>query len=204
MILELRTYTVRPGTAPQTIERFAAGLPARTKVSPLAGFFQAEAGPLNQLLLLWPYANLAERERLRDVKVEGWPPNIREFLVELEVKILNPAPFSPPVEPREFGNLWEIRTYTYAPGSIPHVVKAWGEKIAGRQRFSPLAFAGSTEFGQQNLWVHIWPYKDWNDRTRARDEAAKSGAWPARPGPEAVILRQQNQFVSPTAQSPWR
>ena len=38
MIVEMRTYTLQPGTVPQFEERFAAALPARAKVSPLAAF----------------------------------------------------------------------------------------------------------------------------------------------------------------------
>ncbi len=42
MIVEMRTYTLNPGTTAQFEERFGAALPARAKVSPLAAFWHTE------------------------------------------------------------------------------------------------------------------------------------------------------------------
>src|SRR5690349_18499032 len=121
MILELRTYTIQPGSLPQVLERFAAKLPERTKLSPFGGFWSTELGKLNQIMHLWPYENAGERERIRAeaVKAGVWPPNASEFLMEMESKIIVPAPFSPKLEPRQLGGFYEFRTYTYAPG--PHL-----------------------------------------------------------------------------------
>jgi NIPSNAP len=203
MILEIRSYTLRIGAVPQALGRFSERLPARTKVSPIAGFFQSEIGTLNQIHMMWPYANLAERERLRTVKVENYPPPMSDLGVELDVRVWNAAPFSPPVQPRQYGEIYEIRTYTYAAGSIPHVMEAWGGRIEERQKYSPLVFAGYSEFGVQNLWIHIWAYKDFADRQRVRHEVHEKGVWPPKSKPEAVLLKQQNILVTPTALSLW-
>ncbi|HXQ53907.1 MAG TPA: NIPSNAP family protein [Stellaceae bacterium] len=203
MILEHRCYTLKIGTTPKATDAFASRLPARAKVSPLAGFFQSEIGLLNQIHMMWPYANLAERERLRDVKVEGWPPPLGEFGIEYDVQVLNAAPFSPKIEPRKLGELYEIRTYNYQGGSIPHVIEAWGGRIEERQKYSPLVFAGYSEFGTQHVWVHIWAYQDWNHRARVRHETHEKGVWPPRGNPAAVLLRQRNALVLPASFSPW-
>jgi hypothetical protein len=44
MIIEMRSYTLQPGTVAAFEERFAAALPTRTKVSPLAAFWHTEVG----------------------------------------------------------------------------------------------------------------------------------------------------------------
>ena len=203
MILEIRSYVLRIGAVPQALQRFVERLPARAKVSPMAGFFQSEIGTLNQIHMMWPYANLAERERCRTIKVENYPPPMGDIGVELDVRIWNAAPFSPPVQPRSYGELYEIRTYTYASGSIPHVIDGWSARIEDRQKYSPLVFAGYSEFGVQNLWLHIWAYKDWNERQRVRAEVHEKGVWPPKNRPEAVLLKQQNILVTPTALSLW-
>jgi hypothetical protein len=201
MILEIRSYVLKVGAVPQALGRFAECLPARAKVSPIAGFFQSEIGMLNQIHMLWPYANLAERERCRAVKVENYPPQMADLGVELEVRVFNAAPFAPKPEPRQSGGLYEIRTYTYPAGAIPQVIEAWSGRIEERQKYSPLVFAGYSEFGVQNLWLHIWAYKDWNERARIREEVHAKGVWPPRGA--AAPLRQQNMLVIPTALSPW-
>ncbi len=203
MILEIRSYQLRIGAVPQALGRFTERLPGRTKVSPIAGFFQSEIGTLNQIHMMWPYADLAERERLRKIKVENYPPPMGDLGVELDVRIWNAAPFSPPVQPRQYGEIYEIREYTYASGSIPHVIAGWSTRIEERQRYSPLVFAGFSEFGAQNRWLHIWAYKDWNERQRVRHEVHEKGVWPPKSAPEAVLLKQQNILVTPTALSSW-
>jgi hypothetical protein len=60
MIVEMRTYTLQPGTVAQFEERFGAALAVRAKLlSPLAAFWHTEVGPLalHHLLLthLHPY-----------------------------------------------------------------------------------------------------------------------------------------------------
>src|SRR5713226_6044552 len=106
MIIEMRTYTLQPGTVATFEERFAEALPVRAKVSPLAAFWHTEVGPLNRVIHVWPYENLEERTRLRAeaTKLQGWPPNVREFVVEQQSEIYLPAPFSPALEPRQLGN----------------------------------------------------------------------------------------------------
>src|SRR4051812_4453056 len=102
MIVEMRTYTLKPGTQPTVIERFGQALPVRTKLSPISAFWYTDVGPLNQIIHVWTYKDSAERDRIRaeSTKLEGWPPAISEFCTDMETKIMIPAPFSPPLEPR--------------------------------------------------------------------------------------------------------
>src|SRR6476620_11517696 len=121
MIIEKRPYTLQPGTVATFEERFAEALPVRAKVSPLAAFWHTEVGPLNRVIHVWPYENLEERTRLRAeaTKLQGWPPNTREFVVEQQSEIYLPAPFSPKLEPRQLGNLYEIRPILSSPAAFP-------------------------------------------------------------------------------------
>lgn len=202
MIIEMRTYTLKPGTVAAAEERFGKALPGRLKFSKLAAFWHSEVGPLNQIIHIWPYDSLGHREEARAAaqKAEGWPPDIREFIVEMKTEILIPAPFSPPLEPRALGDLYEIRSYTYQPGAIPTVIQRWSEKIEGRTKLSPLAACWYSEIGPLNKWVHIWPYRDFAERARVRQEAAKQGVWP--PQTAAMLLRQENALVAPASFSP--
>ena len=184
MIVEIRTYTLQPGTVPQFEERFAQALPARAKVSPLAAFWHTEVGQLNQVIHVWPYEDLEERTRKRAeaTKLDGWPPNTREFVVEQKSQIYIPAPFSPKLEPRQLGGLYEIRVYTMRPGAIPEQIERWSAQIGERTKLSPLAFAGHSELGELNLWCHIWAYKDAAERFEVREKARREGIWPPRGG----------------------
>lgn len=205
MIIEMRSYDLKPGTVPAFEERFGAALPTRTKLSPLAGFWHTEVGPLNRVIHIWPYASLEERTRIRAeaVKAGGWPPDLAEFIVSMTSEIYLPAPFSPPLEPRTLGAIYEIRSYTLAAGQMPGMIERWAAKVPERIKLSPLVAAWSSELGGLNKWVHIWAYKDAAERQRIRAEAVAKGVWP--PGsPAGTMLKQENMLVVPAAFSPLR
>jgi hypothetical protein len=205
MIIEMRTYTLQPGTLAEVEKRFGEALPVREKHSKLAAFWHSEFGPLNLIIHVWAYDSFEHRTAVRAAasKEAGWPPTIREFVTAQQSEIFLPAPFSPPLEPRQVGPIFEIRQYTLTPGSIPGLIERWSEKIEGRQKFSPLVGGWYSEFVALNKWVHIWAYKDANERFSARAAAAAGGQWPAR-NPPGVVVKQENALVMPSAFSPIR
>jgi hypothetical protein len=209
MIFEMRTYLLKPGTAPEFESRFAAGLPARAKLSPLAGLWRTEVGTLNQVIHIWPYADMNERDRIRAeaIQTKVWPVKVQEFILDMESKILHPAPFSPNFPVSQHGPLFEFRTYTYNPGGIPKVIEAWTPRVKARNEISPLIFAGFTDLGPLNQWVHVWAYRNMGERERLRAIAIPPGGggnWPP-PRHESVTLHKQEAvFALPASCSPCR
>ena len=204
MIVEMRTYTLKPGSQATVVERFGKALPVRTKLSPLAAFWMTDVGPLNQIIHVWCYEDSATRDKIRaqSQKIEGWPPDIHEFVVDQETKIMIPAPFSPPLEPRQLGTCYEIRTYIYKPRSIPHVLESWGAAIGERTKLSPLVGAFYSEVGVLNQYVHIWAYKDAAERSRIRAEAVAKGIWPPKSKVPDILVKQSNALCIPAPFSP--
>ena len=104
MIVELRTYTIKPLRTQDFLQLYErAALPLQKKyLGHLIGFYVSEIGPLNEVVHLWGYDSLAERERRRHAMEQdpGWPL-YRTALRELDVierqetKILKTAAFSP-------------------------------------------------------------------------------------------------------------
>jgi hypothetical protein len=205
MIIEMRTYTLRPGSMAEVEKRFGEALPARQPFSRLAAFWHTEVGPLNQIIHVWPYDSFEQRSQVRAAaaKTEGWPPNIREFVVSQQSEAFVPAPFSPPLEPRALGGIYEIRMYTLAAGAIPGMIERWSTRIAERTKLSPLVGAWYSEFGALNKWVHIWAYQDAAERQRIRADAVARGIWPPPGGGAAGgVVKQENMLVVPASFSP--
>ena len=77
MIAELRTYTLKPLRARDFLALYErAALPLQKKyLGHLVGFFVSEVGPLNQVVHLWAFDSLAERERRRKEMEQdpAWP-----------------------------------------------------------------------------------------------------------------------------------
>jgi hypothetical protein len=206
MIFEMRTYLMKPGSIPEVEKRWAAALPAREKLSPLGGFWRSEVGTLNQIIHVWPYKDLNERDAIRAKAVELgiWPPKAAEFILEMESKILHAAPFSPHFQPGQHGNIYEFRTYTFGPGSIPKVIESWSGRIKQRTALSPLIFAGFSDIGALNQWVHVWAYKNMGERERIRGEAVAAGIWPPPRHESVQLLKQVSTLAIPASFSPLR
>lgn len=206
MIIEVRTYQLKPNSVAEVEKRFAEGLPAREKLSKLSALWHTEVGALNEITHIWTYDSFEQRMAIRTeaVKTGVWPPPIREFIVSMQSEIFIPAPFSPALEPREVGPLFEIRSYTLAPGALPGMIERWAGKIDERVKLSPLVGAWYSELGGLNKWVHIWAYKDAAERQRIRADAVARGVWPPGGGAAGLIVKQENKLVMPASCSPLR
>ena len=153
MIYEVRTYTLRPGTVAEFEERYEKRLPLREKHSKLGAFWHTEFGPLNQVVHVYPYDDLQHRTRVRAAMAQDAARNAMpgggDLIAAQEAEIMNPAPFMRALGSRDYGsgNVYEMRTYTYAPGDTPKVLEAWGKAIEARERFSPLAACWTSELG---------------------------------------------------------
>lgn len=102
MIVEMRTYTLRPGEVANYLRLYEAeGLATQTRIlGRLLGYYSSETGDVNQVVHLWAYEDLADRQRRRaalfaDPDWLAYIPKIVPLLVSQESKILNPARFSP-------------------------------------------------------------------------------------------------------------
>ena len=136
MIYEIRTYRLKTGSLAEVEKRFGEGYEHRKKYSPLAAFWHTEIGPLNEIVHVWPYADLAERARIRAAaaKDPNWPPKIADFIREMQSEIVVPFPFVPDLTPGKLGPVYELRYYTIKAGTLPDVVTRWETKIAERTK----------------------------------------------------------------------
>ena len=104
MILEHRTYTFKPGTVDKWMKKYEAeGLAIQKRhLNRFMGVYVTEIGHLHQIVLMWSYDSLADREarRARLVADPEWKAFIAdvwamEAIQQQDVKIMNPAPFNP-------------------------------------------------------------------------------------------------------------
>ena len=132
-------------------------------------------------------------------------PGGQDLIVAQESEIMIPAPFMRPLGSRDYGtgNVYEMRTYTYAPGDLPKVLEAWAKAVPAREELSPLAACWTSELGGLNKFVHTWVYKDLAERDRVRAASRAPGRnWPPQSGVRPI--RQENKLLIPAAFSPVR
>jgi hypothetical protein len=203
MIYEIRTYRIAPGSLAEVEKRFGEAYESRKKYSELTAFLHTEIGPLNEIVHIWGYQDLADRARVRKESANepNWPPKIQEVIRERRSEVVVPFPFIPPVRPGKVGPIFELRYYTLKPGTLPDTAKGWEAKLPERTKMSPIVLAGGVEFGKANGFVHIWAYSSLDQRAKVRAEAVAAGAWPP-PGGAGRLLSQDNKILLPSAFSP--
>lgn len=104
MYVDHRTYTLKHGQMTEYLDRYETfGLPVqRRHLGHLIGSYVSDIGPLNQIVHLWAYASMADRE-IRRARMEQDPDwaVFREMnngsFVQQETKILRATTFSPKV-----------------------------------------------------------------------------------------------------------
>jgi hypothetical protein len=102
MIFDHRTYTIAHGRMQEYLERYESiALPIQLRhLGKLIGFYVSDIGPLNQVVHIWAYASIADREdrRARMAADPEWQDFMKGnggMFVHQENKILKPARFSP-------------------------------------------------------------------------------------------------------------
>lgn len=205
MIYEVRTYDLQVRSLGEVEKLFGENLPVRLKYSPLGGFFHTEIGPLNQIIHIWPYADIAERTKIRSEasKEANWPPPIAPFIKHMTAEIVAPLPFSPELKPGKNGPVYELRTYQCKPGSLPLIVDSWGPLIEERAKRSPLIGAWFSDLGVVNKFMHLWAYESLEHRSQVRAQAQADGIWPPKPKEgKDYLVSMENKILLPASFSP--
>lgn len=210
MIHELRTYSIQPGKLAEYVE--LAGSVSRPirgdRFGKLVGYWTAEHGPLNQVLHMWEFADVAARAQARAglAKDERWTkeyvPRSQALLVSQETTLLIPVDWYP-IRSVSGPNVYELRIYRFHPGKVAEWARLAQAGLPIREKYSSPVGFWQTEVGVLNTVVHLWPYRDAQHRAEVRKAVA------ADPGWQAVIAQlypliqaQESKLLVPTSFSP--
>ena len=100
MIYDLRTYTLLPGKVAEAMALYQAeGWPELSKWKQnLIGYFVSDIGSLNQVVHLWAYEGLDQRDKCRaamqaDPAWQTYLAKNRPLMVSQETRLMKCAPF---------------------------------------------------------------------------------------------------------------
>lgn len=93
----------------------------------------------------------------------------------------------------------DLRTYTLRPGAMQRFLELYardGRAVQVRHLGEPVGHY-VTEVGNVNQLVHIWRYRDLDDRQRRRDALRQDPAWLAYcRGSTDLLVAQQNVVLN--------
>ncbi|HEX8966833.1 MAG TPA: NIPSNAP family protein [Chloroflexota bacterium] len=205
MIYEIRTYNLKPGSVAEYEKRFAEGIGARSKYSPLYGLWHTEIGPLNQIVHIWAYESLQQRAEVRAAASRDasgtWPPKTNDLLVSQETDILTPIRgMHHHTQAQQLGGIYELRMYTYGAGGAGRVTDAFAAAYPARHEVYPVGGIWISELGNLNRLYQLFPYRDWDHRDEVRRRLRENNLWP--PHTETHPVTQLVRHMLPAAFSP--
>jgi hypothetical protein len=105
MVVDFRAYTLKTGAVQAFLEMFESeGLePQQRILGNFMGLYRTEIGDIDQIVMLFGYADASERERRRaalycDPAFAAYLKKARELIVKQEVRLLVPARCNPRIQ----------------------------------------------------------------------------------------------------------
>jgi hypothetical protein len=193
--------TVRPGTHPQALAALDKTLAGDSN---LLACWYSEIGALNRILIIRKSADAAKAIANRFAALSARNPfGIGEFITDLSLDTYLPFDFMPPLQGGAYGPCYEVRSYVLKPDGLTPTIELWRKAVPGRAGVSPLLVAMVAVTGAAIRFMHVWPYKTYDERARLREKAVADGVWPP-PGGPGHLLSQQADIYLPAAFSPLR
>jgi hypothetical protein len=198
---DVTIVTVQPGTHPQALAVLGKSLADDAN---LLACWYSDIGAVNQILLIRNAADAAATIGTRYAAQNSANPlGIGEHIVAMTMDTYVSFDFIAPLRPGEFGPCFEVRSYVLKPGGLAPTMELWRKAVPDRMTISPLLAAMTSVTGTVTRFLHIWPYKNFDERARLRDKAVADGVWPP-PGGPGHLLSQQVDIYLPAKFSPMR
>lgn len=208
MIVDIRTYTLKPGAMPAYYKAYGEnGWPLQLKYLPkCVGYYYVDIGVQHRVVHLWEYEDIVQRAQCR-ATMEADPAWISyrtgsaDFFVSQENRIMKAAPFWP-IKPTAGGPIGVVdkRTYLLAPGKTGEWAKNYAEEGMAVQIGHLGRCLGYyvADIGPQHQLVHLWAYTDLEDRARRRAAMQADPKWQAYLAKGAKLFtHQENEILRP-------
>jgi hypothetical protein len=193
--------TVRPGMHPQALAALDKTLAGD---SGLLACWYSDIGALNRILIIRKSADADAAIENRFAALNAQSPfGIGEFITDLSLDTYVSFDFMPPLRPGTYGPCYEVRSYVLKPDGLAPTVELWRTAVPARARVSPVLAAMVALTGTAIRFMHIWPYKSYDERARLREKAVADGVWPPPGGPGHLISQQADIYL-PAPFSPLR
>ncbi|MGV6875014.1 NIPSNAP family protein [Pseudochelatococcus sp. B33] len=168
----------------------------------LVGAWGTDIGTLNRVFVLRAFDDIGQllEERERTLRSDN-PFGAAEHLTALSLESYRAFDFLPPVQPGNYGSVYEFRTYRAKVNGLAPIIERWAEAVPKREAYSKLIVALYGLDGQPRL-THIWPYESLAARAEARAKSVADGVWPPKGGPDWLTPDMTSQIALPLPFSP--
>jgi hypothetical protein len=190
---DVTIVTVRPGTHPQALALLGKSL---ADDQSLLACWYSDIGAVNQILIIRKPGDAAAALDARFAALNAANPlGISEYIVAMAMDTYVAFDFIAPLRPGEFGPCYEVRSYVLKPDGLKPTMEAWRKAVPGRMKISPVLAAMTSVTGVVTRFLHVWPYKSFDERARLRAKAAADAVWPPPGGPGHLVSQQVDIYL---------
>ncbi|XP_022085731.1 protein NipSnap homolog 2-like [Acanthaster planci] len=118
-----------------------------------------------------------------------------EMLMNRSNSLLLPFSFWGAPQPREPGNLYELRSYHLRPGTLIEWANNWKSGIRFRRDNNEAVAGLFTQVGDLYLVHHLWAYKDLQTRKDIREKAWQNPGWDSCVAYTVPLIRKMESRV---------
>ena len=190
---DVTIVTVRPGTHAQALAVLGKSLADDRN---LLACWYSDIGAVNQILIIRRAADAAATLDARFAALNAASPyGIGEYIVAMSMDTYVSFDFIAPLRPGDFGPCYEVRSYVLKPTGLKPTIEAWRKAVPGRMKISPVLAAMTSVTGAVTRFLHVWPYKSFDERARLRAKATADGVWPPPGGPGHLVSQQVDIYL---------
>jgi hypothetical protein len=190
---DVTIVTVRPGTHPQALAVLGKSLADDRN---LLACWYSDIGAVNQILIIRKAGDAAATLDARFAALSAVNPfGMSEYIVAMAMDTYVSFDFIAPLRPGEFGPCYEVRSYVLKPTGLAPTIEAWRKSVPGRMKISPVLAAMTSVTGAVTRFLHVWPYKSFDERARLRAKAAADAVWPPPGGPGHLVSQQVDIYL---------
>lgn len=151
------------------------------------GIWRSDIGPLGQLMVLRAFDtdDALHRERERALMSDD-PFGARGVATALSMESYARFPFLPPIGARDYGGVFEFRTYFLKPGGLPATLAGWQAAIGPAHVYTDHLVVNMYALDGPPRITHIWGFPGVDERIRVRADHYAAKLWPPKGGPENI------------------
>jgi len=192
-LYDVTILAVRPGTHPQALDGLGKSL--ATDSSLLACWY-SDIGAVNQILIIRAAVAAGATMESRFAALNAADPfGVSQFITAMAMDTYVPFDFIAPPTAGTFGPVFEVRTYVLKPGGLPATIAAWRKAVPARLKISPVLAAMTSVTGTVARFLHVWPYRSFDERARLREKAIADRVWPPPGGPDHLASQQVDIYL---------
>lgn len=186
MLFEIATLTGSVFTAKKVKAQARSWLDASVGGSVL-GVWTTDIGRIGDLVILRSFGDAdilaAERDRARS---SGDPFGSASVGARLTMESYASFAFLPDPKPRDYGGVFEMRTYHLVPGGLPATMAGWEAAVGPAHRYTDHLVTALYGLDGDLRITHIWGFPSVQERIALRQEHYSEGLWPPKGGPEHI------------------